>query len=362
MALHMKYAPILKGKDGEFLALETLSDECKNSITPIVEMVPFAEGIDEDKMITRIDKYIKQIVKKWGKGRTIYIDLHLIKQDYDFEIDGKRPLVYIFEELRKEEIIAIPVVRIHSPKIFYDDLKEVIEIDKRGFCIRLYDVDFSPKKIVKMEDFLSKILLYTNSEMKNIDLVIDLKDITEKEIDSLVSLTTSIINKYIPNVKKWRSLIFAASSFPHNLAKIASNAESQIERLEWNLWNNILKNNSLKRIPSYGDYSIAHSELPKVMLKVMNMTANIRYTTDNYWLVMKGQGVKLNGYGQFHTLSLVLTEKEEYSGAEFSWGDEYIQKCARKEVGKGNATTWRKVGNNRHITFVVSQLSNLREL
>jgi hypothetical protein len=89
------------------------------------------------------------------------------------------------------------------------------------------------------------------------------------------------------------------------------------------------------------------------------MSASIRYTTPESWLIVKGRNVNQYGFEQYYDLCKQLIGRPEYVGPEFSWGDEFIWKCAQETAGTGNATTWRKVGVNHHLTLVARQLSNL---
>ena len=91
------------------------------------------------------------------------------------------------------------------------------------------------------------------------------------------------------------------------------------------------------------------------------MSANLRYTLEEEWLIFKGRNVRDYGYEQFNGLCRTLLQHKEYSGATFSWGDNYISQCAADKGGPGNASTWRKVGNSHHLSFVVYQLSKLRD-
>jgi hypothetical protein len=91
----------------------------------------------------------------------------------------------------------------------------------------------------------------------------------------------------------------------------------------------------------------------------MDMTANIRYTIDGNWLIVKGRGVKKHGYGQFAAICRALVGRPEFCGRNFSTGDAYIADCATNAVGTGNMTTWRKVGTNHHLTFVVDRIARL---
>ena len=100
--------------------------------------------------------------------------------------------------------------------------------------------------------------------------------------------------------------------------------------------------------------------MPPEFQPYMVMSANIRYTVQNDWLVLRGKSVQGPlGYDQYHKLCESLISLAEYSGSDFSWGDKRIELCAKREVGPGNATTWRMVGTSHHIAYVLEQLSNL---
>jgi hypothetical protein len=99
----------------------------------------------------------------------------------------------------------------------------------------------------------------------------------------------------------------------------------------------------------------------------MRLSGSIRYTTDDSWLLIKGErltGKGSKGYPQFHELAQKVIELTHYRGEEASWGDEFIHKCAhpdQKDSSTGNLTTWRKVGNSQHIEYTIQQLAKLFE-
>lgn len=345
------YLAILKGKEGEYFSLAELSKECKSSFTPLIEAVPFPDNEYEKHLKNRV---IKCIIDKWGSEDDIFIDFKLLNNDIVVS-DNTHPLKYVFDTFREHQIKAIPVTGLS--RNYQNDIKNIIQTDNKGICLRLQNTDWNNPNLPNQ---ISLLLDNLSLAEKDVDLLIDLRDMLANQIELLAYAIVNLVNSTIPNIMDWRSLTLAGSSFPYNLSDVLSNSETMLPRGEWLLWNKLSENkNNIKRLPDYGDYSIAHPELPPKMEPTkMNMSANIRYTTDNNWLVMKGKGVKQNGFNQFHVLSRVLTERDEYSGRDFSWGDDYIYKCARNEVGTGNATTWRKVGNSRHITFVTHQLSN----
>ena len=90
----------------------------------------------------------------------------------------------------------------------------------------------------------------------------------------------------------------------------------------------------------------------------MSMSANLRYAIERDWLIFKGRSVKFHGYEQFNDLCATVTAHPEYRGPEFSRGDRQIKECAARSDQPGNATTWRKIGFNHHMTLVTKQIAS----
>jgi hypothetical protein len=160
-----------------------------------------------------------------------------------------------------------------------------------------------------------------------------------------------------PQIAAWRQVVFAAASFPEDLSDVDAATVSTLPRREWELWSMLQR--SPKKLPRrdlvFGDYGITHPVPRELDPRTMRMSASIRYTTRDSWLVIKGRNVRQYGFEQYFDLCGVLVNRPEYSGADFSWGDDYSAKCAERESGPGNATTWRKVGTNHHLTLVARQ-------
>jgi hypothetical protein len=155
-------------------------------------------------------------------------------------------------------------------------------------------------------------------------------------------------------------VVLAAASFPEDLSEVDAATVSTLTRREWELWSMLQRRPTLlpRQDLVFGDYGIAHPVPKELDPRTMRMSASIRYTTPDSWLVIKGRNVRQYGFEQYFDLCRALVQRREYRGASFSWGDEFISKCAERESGPGNATTWRKVGTNHHITLVARQLAS----
>jgi hypothetical protein len=189
------------------------------------------------------------------------------------------------------------------------------------------------------------------------DLIFDLGPIASENVAALRVAVMSILRS-LPNPSAWRTLVLAAGSFPQNLAGLAADDISLVVREEWRLWRAVRQRaHVLPRVPIFGDYGIAHPEPSEVDPRIMRPSASVRYTTEEHWLIPKGRNLRAHGYEQFHDVCEVLIERPEYSGKDFSWGDDYIWRCAHRAAGTGNLTTWRKVGTSHHLVFVTEALA-----
>lgn len=127
-------------------------------------------------------------------------------------------------------------------------------------------------------------------------------------------------------------------------------------RAEWLVWQQ-LRGHAAGSTVRFGDYGITHPVYNSVPI---SGSANIRYTHTNDWLIARGRkvtGAAYGGFGQFVALSKTVVGDTRYCGTQYSWGDDYVSQCSAGTVSTGNMTTWRAVGTNHHITFVVRQLA-----
>jgi len=87
-------------------------------------------------------------------------------------------------------------------------------------------------------------------------------------------------------------------------------------------------------------------------------TSEIVAKSISFCFIIKGRNVKDYGFTQFHELSHNVVTSRYYSKPNLSYGDEYIQNCADKNVSTGNLSTWRQVGTNHHLEKVVWDIAN----
>lgn len=350
----------MSAKQGELKAIKELSGDAYKNFTPLfdVHRIPIIGGkkktIDE-----HINKIIINLEKFWKYGVFI-LDYSLIDLKLRME-NNIHPLQYLFNQLMEKNINFIPAFGLDRDQEYLNVIRDFISSNpSNAILFRLLPDDLDDIRQTKTE--ATQIMSYLQLNPGQCDLLIDCKHIEQDQIEAIID-SLSELNEQI-NFKNWRSLILAASSFPVDMSGIPVDFHTTLKRVEFDLWETAIKVAPLiGRKPKFGDYCIVNPDRPEVDAITMRAGGKIRYTTLNTWEIFRGHGLhKGEKYLQYRTLSKRVVESGSFFGAEYSWGDNYIARCANGNAKTGNLTTWVSVDINHHITLVGEQISNSRVL
>ena len=343
---HRHYIPVLRWKAAEKDAIKYLTEEQKSIITPLLELVPPQPR--KNKTIEELTKELiantaRDIGVYWG-NQAVFLDIALIDEPH-----RTLGLNEIITEGVNLGLKIIPVVGLNSSDQI---LKVASEYSKRfGICLRLTLSDLESETLVtKIEGFLSN----TQLAEVNVDLMIDMKVINNNDNQKLASK--------IPNIAKWRTFFISGGAFPRDLTNF-SVGQHLLKRTDWELWVKGISNGFVRK-PSFSDYTIQHP-IYYTPVPGANVSASIRYTIDEDWIIMRGQGVRTegsSGSSQWPANAQLLSNRKEFKGGGFSFGDNYILDKGKDLNTKktGSARTWLTAGINHHLVNVIHQLSNLR--
>lgn len=354
---HIIYVPCLRWKQGEYQAILKLADKTKEKIVPLIEVPELGWDFEEEKAKRSIDQllpsFIKRIYDKWD-ALSCFIDVMKHISSFEKMADGTHPITYVFDALRKKQCLAVPVVVLTMDEACITAVKREIKEDGRGVCLRIPIEQAANSKIKENIDvMLSKLLVQADQ----CDLILDLAAPNYIPVEGFVKVINDIISK-TPYLNRWRTFTILGSSFPESMASIKREMEI-IPRYEWQLYKQLVVSlaKSKLRVPNYGDYAIAHPKILQLDMRYIKPYATIRYAIEDYWCIVKGKIFRENR-GQYYELSKKLVASEYYYGDDFSYGDEFIKKCANGKISKWTLTTWRLVGTNHHIEVVVRDIAN----
>jgi len=352
------YVPIIKWRQGEYLALERLEDKIKNEVMPLIEVPPiewdFARGVLAKTIDDHLSRFAYRFHKKW-EGRSAYIDFNLLDPSYRL-IGNIHPVTFIFTELSKIGERAIPVTSPYRDLPYQKAIKDIInenEVEKE-VCFRLSFKDLIKINISSEVDNLANTL---NVKPREINLVIDLDSPNFNPISSFANVLKASVNKF-KNIKDFKSLTIVSTAFPKSMGEVQRGSQT-VKRSEWDLYLEYYSNLTSNDVtPQFGDYAIAHPVLPQQDMRLLKPAASLRYTIDNAWWIGKGTNVRDNGFEQYRDICKSIVSSPHFCGAKYSRGDAYIKDCSDGTGSTGNLPTWRWVGTNHHITKVVNDLAS----
>ncbi len=346
------YVPILRWKQGEWLALRNLAEAERARMTPLVEITPrsVAPRRRQPTVDQMLQKNAADIRENWGPA-PLFVDLCHLGPAIRTQ-SGVHPLRFLAEAARSSGVCLIPVTGLHMDSAYQSAVASVAEEDRGGASIRLIRNQLALADLRKdLERLLDRLGLVPSK----IDLIVDCQLIDR------TSPTLAQISASLPRLAEWRSFTVASGAFPPDLQGLQLGAQF-LPRFDWRAWRSQLNvNPRLPRRPAFGDCTIQHAVYSEPPGRP-NFSASIRYTTEDDWLIMRGEGVFHDGspgFGQWPLNALLLRDRPEFCGANFSYGDQYIYQMSHQTQRTGSAETRLRAGFNHHLTYVVRQIASL---
>ena len=352
------YVPVLSWRLGEYQALSRLDIWVKDRTMPLV-CIPevefdFDEGEDKKTVDEHVRPFVKRYSKKWG-ARPAWVALHDNISAGRMD-DGSHVFDYIFDGLRQYHAHAAPAVSLGSDSGTVAAAARAIGRDGHGagIRVRLKDImDREPgKKVTKLANDLSLPLEET-------DLIIDLWAPNFEPYQTFAKLLIATLNRF-GDLSAFRNLVMVSTAIPKSSRGIAKGID-KIPRHDWLFYKALLDAlpNGMRH-PVYGDYTVVHPEFIAMDMRVIKPPGKIVYTTAETWATCKGGAFPTNREQMHdHCETIVNNPKFQFRGPGFSYGDDYIARCAKRLEGPSNLSRWKGVTINHHITTVVDNLARM---
>lgn len=324
------YVPILKSKAGERWALSHLTPERKEKLRPLFELhPPKAKSLGE-----HVESICESLQTAWGVDRRFYVDTIWLNGN----AGSPAIIAGVFEATEDSDLQAIPVVRPTYDDSSLEQLRAIISENERGCLLRITPQTLNTPAVI--------------------DSVLEALEVSPDEVDLLLDyrqhamlLPTHI--PLIPHLADWRRLVAASGVFPMSLASLPLHQWHELPRHDWASWQNGIAS-PLGRKPTFSDYTMRPPGAPA---EFGEPSVNLRYTLDDHWRVQMGGKHKQGAAPEIHDMCSQLRDSAEYSGADFSSGDEQIDRIADAVDETGGPTQWLQWCVSHHIEFVVEQLA-----
>lgn len=348
------YVPALKWRQGEYQALAKLGDDVKDKVVPLLTIPPREYDFEEQRMKKTVHEHVetfpKRLKDKWG-GRLAFLDIHDSLEDEVMD-DGRLVVDYLLYESKALKCNVRPVISLKKGSVYLDSVKKFLNSSEGGVVLCIKAEEFM-RSTINAE--ISALFKFLNITWLSVDLVCDLGNPVNFEPYKVFASAISGAIIKIAGCDQARSKTILATSL--KLSEVKKPGATQF-RHEWSLYHELRA--QLKKamiVPCFGDYTIETPDFaPGIDMRKAKPAGKIVYTTVDSWLIPKGGAFRGNN-AQMVDHCAAIIKSGHFMKAVFSKGDERIENTANKVENCGSLTTWKYVGVNHHITFVVRQLS-----
>lgn len=344
----MAYVPILKGKAGEFSALEHVTPAVRSCIRPVMELVPDPDV--RDVLETFCDRAMDAV----PKGAVLTVDSGALPTARVLEGDAGGPMARLSESLGLRGVAMCPVVRYTDTRDVLAEASQAIAAHQSGVCLRV-SVAADIPECLPDHGQIRGLLRVLHLDAEEVDLLIDAGPVDSNVVrDRLADRALAALTTLSP--WRWRRECVAAGAFPANLTGFPRGRATPVARRDAQLWQRVLSG-CHGRSPDFGDFGVAHPRMPTKSRGTPD--PNMRYTTPDAWQVFVYPRVRA-GNDDFFTLSadLVASSYWPATGARTSWGDARLNECAMRQRSKaGGGTEWRAWATSHHLAVVTANLN-----
>jgi hypothetical protein len=350
------YVPALRWRQGEYQALFRLSNSVKDRIVPFITIpeieFDFEEWRQKKSVQEHVHPFAARYKAKWGK-RPAWVGVHnnILEKQMD---DGRNIFSYVFDALRGFEANAVPAIPLRADAATTRAVSAIVKTDSQGAAIlvRLEDL-MKPDPRALVEALASTL----GAPLAAIDLVTDLGAPNFEPYDAFAGALIAAMRR-LGDLNSFRNFVLIGTAIPETFRDIAKGAD-EIPRHDWLFYQALMaKMPEGMRRPNFGDYTIVHPNFTPGDMRMIKPAGKVVYTTPLNWEVRKGGAFRDNP-AQMHSHCASIVGSDKFRGASYSYGDDYIAKCAVHKEGSSNQARWKNVAINHHITHVLDDLATL---
>ena len=348
------YVPALRWRMAEYQALMRLTERAKERVVPYITIPELEFDFDSRQPKKTVHEHVHPFVarfeKKWG-SRLAWIGVHPDIADGVMD-DGSDILTYVFDGLRKFDAKGMPSIRLDAKSRTQNSVAAIVGKDGQGVAITVRLED-----LMKKDAFARVVAMFTALGINEdeVDLIVDLGEPNFEPYETFSIALISALRR-LGDLNRFRNFVLVGTAIPETF-KGVSKGEDELPRHDWLFFRTFLsKLPSGMRRPNYGDYTIVHPNFTPQDMRKIKSAGKIVYTTGKSWWVRKGGAFRGNEE-QMHEHCAALVGSGVFKGSGYSYGDDYIGKCAIKKAPPSNLTRWKDVAINHHIAHVLDDLS-----
>lgn len=349
------YVPALRWRKAESLALLRLNAKAKERVIPFITIpereFDFDSGEPKRTIHEHVHPFVTRYEKKWG-GRPAWIGVHPGIADGVMN-DGRDVITYVFDGLRTLDHKIMPSIRLDAKSRLIDSVAAIVRRDGQGVAIAVRLED-----LMKKDAFSRVVAMFTSIGVNEdeVDLIVDLGEPNFRPYE-IFSIALIAALRRLGDLNRFRNFVLVGTAIPETFKDIGK-GHNVLPRHDWLFFQTLLtKLPSGMRRPNYGDYTVVHPSFSPIDMRKIKSSGKLIYTTSGSWWVRKGGAFRGNEVQMHEHCRVLVDESGVFKGSDYSYGDNYIAKCAAKEAHPSDLTRWKNVAINHHMMQVLDDLS-----
>lgn len=349
----------LKGKMGELDALRRTEPATVGEVTPLIELLSNVKESERAKVLpTLLDCAATLLAQR----QPLWIDPHYLPQDNPLRSNPAG----VFGELdqRIEEQFGmfppeppvpslIPVVRETADERELADIRMLQEHQPRSIAVRLckpHDAEV-PDVIRRIRDIAER----AGAILDEVHVIVDEQYV--KDVDEQVSARDIAVVQRLTDALEPASVTLLSGCTPEVRKDFEPCLHTRTDAQLWSVVDGAVRDAAGTGV-RYGDYGLVPPIPKEPKGPIMPPNPYVRYTVAGQTLCLAKRvpkdGPTEGSYADtFSEVADTLTERPEFAGPGYSWGDREFHRCRTGGTRRaGSATDWLAMATSHHITHL----------
>ena len=345
------YTPILRNRQSEMRAFLQLPADVYPHMRPLFDVA--APTKDRDQAAA--EKYVLKNITQGGKSAQGFADVLIDSSELppDFRLPGGvHPLTAAAAAIADAGVRPVPVTGLHRDQAHHDAAMDLRQQSGGLLCLRLDATDVSTARMtyLKIKDVLATPEIATGQ----VALLLDMQGLYGQEPMAVAASVLRLLS--LLKQESWLGVIIAGDGLPEQLSTaVQPNAQDYVPRVEQAVFFQLRAQAAPLSI-WFGDYATLPPSVVELDWRLISkvMAPKALYTLDDTWLVVRGGAFSRHpdGYGQYYDIADEIVALDEFCGADYSAGDQYMAlRAVRAAETGGSPASWITACVNHHITL-----------
>lgn len=333
------------------LALQHLYDSVRSHVMPVIDVAAPTKTADQAEARKYVARNITRTEKAVSGFPAVFVDSSEL--DPDFRLPGGvHPLAQAADSISGVGVRPIAVTGLHRDDGHQAEALSIATAqDLPGLCVRLDLTDVSTASLTRKR--LQDLLEATPLDQTDVYLLFDLqclfgqdKEAVSKQVLRLLKLLES---------ETWAGILVGGYGFPDQLAEAcATKAQAYLRRIE----QDVFRDSAAVEMATprwFADYTVLSPSVVELDWRLIRkvMAPKALYTLKDDWFVVRGGAFSSHPdeYEQYFSIADEIVALDEFCGADFSYGDQYISDRHDRVGTPGSPGSWITACVNHHVSF-----------